>query len=248
MKSSKVRLSKILSHCGICSRREAEKYIKEGYLKVNGKIFTDYSIESKQIKKISIFDKVLNKKKTRIWIFNKPINYVSSNKEQGNQRSLFKLFPKNIPRLVSVGRLDIMSEGLMIFTNNPTLSNFLEKPKNKITRKYKVIVKGDLSGDLFVATKKNFEIAGQIYQKIKIQVISSREKIHTLKIELIEGKNREIRKIMKNYKLVVKKLKRVEYGPFKLGQLELGKIFEVNEQELNKIFKKIGYVDENNFW
>ena len=96
--------------------------------------------------------------------------------------------------------------------------------------------------------KKKFEIAGQIYQKIKIQVISSREKIHILKIELIEGKNREIRKIMKNYKLVVKKLKRVEYGPFKLGQLELGEIFEVNEQEFNKIFKKIGYVDENNFW
>ena len=96
--------------------------------------------------------------------------------------------------------------------------------------------------------KKNFEIAGQLYQKIKIQVISSRQKIHTLKIELIEGKNREIRKIMKNYKLVVKELKRVEYGPFKLGQLELGKIFEVNKQEFNKIFKKIGYVDENNFW
>ena len=136
----------------------------------------------------------------------------------------------------------------MIFTNNPTLSSFLEKPKNKITRKYEVIVKGELSKKLFLTTTKKFEIAGQIYQKIKIQVTSSREKIHTLKIELIEGKNREIRKIMKNYKLVVKKLKRVGYGPFKLGQLELGKIFEVNKQEFNKIFKKIGYVDENNFW
>jgi len=248
LKSSKVRLSKILSHCGICSRREAEKYIKEGYLKVNGKIFTDYSIESNQIKKISIFDKILNKKKTRIWIFNKPINYVSSNKEQGNQRSLFKLFPKDIPRLVSVGRLDIMSEGLMIFTNNPTLSSFLEKPENKITRKYKVIVKGDLSGDLFVATKKNFEIADQKYQKIKIRVLSSREKIHTLKIELTEGKNREIRKNLKNYKLVVKKVKRIKYCSIKLDHLELGEIFEVNEEEFKKIFKKIGYVDENNFW
>ena len=92
MKTSKVRLSKILSHCGICSRREAEKYIKEGYLKVNGKIFTDYSIESNQITKISIFDKVLNKKKTRIWIFNKPINYVSSNKEQGGIKEVYLSF------------------------------------------------------------------------------------------------------------------------------------------------------------
>ena len=176
MKSSKVRLSKILSHCGICSRREAEKYIKEGYLKVNGKIFTDYSIESKQIKKISIFDKVLNKKKTRIWIFNKPINYVSSNKEQGNQRSLFKLFPKDIPRLVSVGRLDIMSEGLMIFTNNPTLSSFLEKPKNKITRKYKVIVKGDLNENLFVATKKNLKLLARYTRKLKFKLYLQEKK------------------------------------------------------------------------
>ena len=248
MKSNKVRLSKIISHCGICSRRDAEKYIKEGYLKVNGEVFKNFSIESDQIKKISIFDKVLNKKKTRVWLFNKPTYYVSSNKEQGNQRSLFRLFPKDLPRLVSVGRLDIMSEGLMILTNNPTLSSFMENPKNKVARKYKVVVKGDLTNNLFIETQKNFKISGEIYQKIKIQLISSREKIHTLEIELLEGKNREIRKIMKNFRLIVMKLKRTEYGPFKLGHLKSGKISEIKKEELTKVLKRLGFVDENNFW
>ena len=105
--------------------------IINGKVKINGKIYKKYSINNNEIKKISILGKELKKEKDRIWIFNKPLGYVSSNKEQKKQKSLFRLFPNYIPRVVTVGRLDIMSEGLMVVTNNPSIATFLESPKTK---------------------------------------------------------------------------------------------------------------------
>ena len=109
----------------------------------------------------------MEKEINRLWIFNKPVGYVSSNKEQKNQKSLFRLFPNNIPRVVTVGRLDIMSEGLMIITNNPSIASFLETPKNNIKRKYLVSVNGKLHKVLLIK-QKNLLIDGQLYRKIKL--------------------------------------------------------------------------------
>ena len=179
---------------------------------------------------------------------NKPVGYVSSNKEQKNQKSLFRLFPSYIPRVVTVGRLDIMSEGLMIITNNPSISSFLETPKNNINRKYLVNVNGEITKNVVEKTKKNLLIDGQFYKKIKLNVIVSKTHSHLLEIELNEGKNREIRKILGHFNLKITKLKRIEYGPFKLGNLETGKIKEISDERLSILLKKVKFRDENNFW
>ena len=153
MKNQKIRISKILSHAGICSRREAEALVKEGKIELNGEIFEEFTIEKDKIKKIRVLGKELKKLKTRVWLLNKPVGYVCSNKEQKNQKSLFRLLStKDFPRVVTVGRLDINSEGLIILTNNPSLSNFLEKPSNKVERIYLVDVKGSLPKNFYLFT------------------------------------------------------------------------------------------------
>ncbi len=238
-----VRLSKIISHAGICSRRDAEKLIKKGEVKVNGEILKEFIITQDKIKEISIKNVKLKKKKTKIWCFYKPKGFVCSNVEQYNQKSLFKLLPKNFERVVSVGRLDIPSEGLLLLTNNPTLSTFLENPKNKITRKYQVEFSG-LIPDEFNNIKKGIEIEGIFYQPIDFKIL----KENCLEMHLIEGKNREIRRIFKFYNLKVLKLKRIEYGPFKIKKLIDGQIYLVDHSMQKKNLNIIGFKDENNFW
>ena len=238
-----VRLSKIISHAGICSRRDAEKLIKKGEVKVNGEILKEFIIAQDKIKEISIKNVKLKKKKTKIWCFYKPKGFVCSNVEQYNQKSLFKLLPKNFERVVSVGRLDIPSEGLLLLTNNPTLSTFLENPKNRITRKYQVEFSG-LIPDEFNNIKKGIEIEGIFYEPINFKIL----KENCLEMHLIEGKNREIRRIFKFYNLKVLKLKRIEYGPFKIKKLIDGQIYLVDHSILKKNLNIIGFKDENNFW
>ena len=238
-----VRLSKIISHAGICSRRDAEKLIKKGEVKVNGEILKGFIIAQDKIKEISIKNVKLKKKKTKIWCFYKPKGFVCSNVEQYNQKSLFKLLPKNFERVVSVGRLDIPSEGLLLLTNNPTLSTFLENPKNKITRKYQVEFSG-LIPDEFNNIKKGIEIEGIFYEPIDFKIL----KENCLEMHLIEGKNREIRRIFKFYNLKVLKLKRIEYGPFKIKKLIDGQIYLVDHSMQKKNLNIIGFKDENNFW
>ena len=148
MKEKLVRISKIISHSGICSRRDAEELIKKGKVKINGAIFKDFYIEINSIKNVEVNKKILRKQITKLWCFYKPRGYVSSNKEQKNQISFFNLIPKNILRVVSVGRLDIQSEGLILLTNNPSLSSFLEKPSNEIKRKYIIKVTENYQNNL----------------------------------------------------------------------------------------------------
>ena len=232
----------------MCSRREAERIISEGKVKINGKIYKDFSVNNYEIKTISVDGKELSKEKDRLWIFNKPIGYVSSNKEQKAQKSLFRLFPDFIPRVVTVGRLDILSEGLIIVTNNPSIATFLENPQNKVKRKYLVNVKGEITHDLINKTKKNLLINGQLYRKVNLEIINSKNNSHSLEIELFEGKNREIRKILGHFNLKVTKLKRIEYGPFRLGSLSIGKLKEISDKKLSIFLKRIKFNNENNFW
>ena len=248
MKSQKIRIAKILSHAGICSRREAELMVKEGKVKLNGKIFKEFSIEKDKIKKISVLGKELKKPKTRIWFLNKPIGYVCSNKEQENQKSLFRLLSKDFPRVVTVGRLDINSEGLIILTNNPSLSSFLERPSNKVERLYFVDVKGNLPNNFYNLIKKKIYIDGTNYEINSLNTIYSKNFNHQFKITLCEGKKREIRNIMNFFGLKVLKLKRTKYGPFLLEKLEEGSFKEIEEKKISNFLKQLNFSYENNFW
>ena len=249
MKSQKIRISKILSHAGICSRREAEILVKEGKVELNGEIFEEFSIEKDKIKKIRVLGKELKKLKTRVWVLNKPVGYVCSNKEQKNQKSLFRLLStQDFPRVVTVGRLDINSEGLIILTNNPSLSSFLERPSNKVVRIYLVDVKGSLPSNFYNLIKKNINIEGIIYEISSLETIYTKNFNHQFKIKLYEGKKREIRNIMNFFGLKVLRLKRTQYGPFLLKNLEEGNVKEIEEEKINNFLNQLNFSYENNFW
>ena len=222
MKNKVIRIAKLISHAGICSRKEAESLIKNEKVKINDKIFTKFYISYDQIESIKVNNKPLKKILTRVWILNKPVGFVCSNKEQFSQKSIFRLLSMELPRVVTVGRLDINSDGLIILTNNPTLSTYLEIPENKIKRVYKVKVFGNVSHELEEKSKNSLLIGGILYQNFQIKVLTKKNNNNLLEICLTEGKNREIRKILEYFNLKVKKLTRIGFGPFKLNNLEKG--------------------------
>ena len=246
MTNKLIRLSKLISHAGICSRKNAEFLIKNGDVKINDNVFKEFFIEKSLIKSIKVKDKPLTNIKTRVWILNKPVGYVSSNKEQFSQKSLFRLVPKDLPRVVSVGRLDIKSEGLLLLTTNPKLSSYLEDPSNKIERRYIVKVSGKIPENLDKLVEGQFLVDGILYNEIKIKLSNSEEK-NMMEVKLTEGKNREIRKVLNYFNLKVQKLKRVSFGPFELNDIEIGDLVEIEIKFLDKLLNSIGFTDENNF-
>ena len=239
-------MSKLISHAGICSRKNAEFLIKNGDVKINDNVFKEFFIEKSLIKSIKVKDKPLTNIKTRVWILNKPVGYVSSNKEQFSQKSLFRLVPKDLPRVVSVGRLDIISEGLLLLTTNPKLSSYLEDPSNKIERRYIVKVSGKIPENLDKLVEGQFLVDGILYNEIKIKLSNSEEK-NMMEVKLTEGKNREIRKVLNYFNLKVQKLKRISFGPFELNDIGIGNLVEIEIKFLDKLLNSIGFTDENNF-
>ena len=239
-------MSKLISHAGICSRKNAEFLIKNGDVKINDNVFKEFFIEKSLIKSIKVKDKPLTNIKTRVWILNKPVGYVSSNKEQFSQKSLFRLVPKDLPRVVSVGRLDIKSEGLLLLTTNPKLSSYLEDPSNKIERRYIVKVSGKIPQNLDKLVEGQFLVDGILYNEIKIKLSNSEEK-NMMEVKLTEGKNREIRKVLNYFNLKVQKLKRISFGPFELNDIGIGNLVEIEIKFLDKLLNSIGFTDENNF-
>lgn len=239
-------MSKLISHAGICSRKNAEFLIKNGDVKINDNVFKEFFIEKSLIKSIKVKDKPLTNIKTRVWILNKPVGYVSSNKEQFSQKSLFRLVPKDLPRVVSVGRLDIKSEGLLLLTTNPKLSSYLEDPSNKIERRYNVKVSGKIPENLDKLVEGQFLVDGILYNEIKIKLSNSEEK-NMMEVKLTEGKNREIRKVLNYFNLKVQKLKRISFGPFELNDIGIGNLVEIEIKFLDKLLNSIGFTDENNF-
>ena len=239
-------MSKLISHAGICSRKNAEFLIKNGDVKINDNVYKEFFIEKSLIKSIKVKDKPLTNIKTRAWILNKPVGYVSSNKEQFSQKSLFRLVPKDLPRVVSVGRLDIKSEGLLLLTTNPKLSSYLEDPSNKIERRYIVKVSGKIPENLDKLVEGQFLVDGILYNEIKIKLSNSEEK-NMMEVKLTEGKNREIRKVLNYFNLKVQKLKRISFGPFELNDIGIGNLVEIEIKFLDKLLNSIGFTDENNF-
>jgi 23S rRNA pseudouridine2605 synthase len=230
----KMRLGKLIAASGFASRRQAENIIIEGRVKVNGVIITDVVtfiqdsddvvVDNKNISKWLKKDFVLNE--TKLWIFHKPKGVITSRKDPQGRQTIFELLPKNMQNLLTVGRLDYNTEGLILLTNNGALSRFFELPKNAIERIYKCRVFGPkMSENDFNMIRLGITIDGINYGKIDIK--QNDEKWFTMILR--EGKNREIRKIFENFGMTVSRLIRVQYGEFKLRNLEIGNVLEVSK-------------------
>ncbi|MFZ9180994.1 MAG: pseudouridine synthase [Rickettsiales bacterium] len=230
--SKGVRIAKIIAQSGFCSRREAEQLILEGRVQVNGKaidhpalLITDQSIK--------IDGKLINAKQpTKLFLFYKPVGTICTNNDPENRQTIFDVLPKNLPRLISVGRLDFNTEGLLLLTTDGALARYIELPKSKWVRKYRVRVFGKLNHERLKALVKGITVEGIKYGSIKVEVESEKESNSWLSVSLTEGKNREIRKIMLHLGLQVSRLIRVSFGPFQLGEMRVGEIHEVSKKVL----------------
>jgi 23S rRNA pseudouridine2605 synthase len=231
-----IRIAKYIAHSGYCSRRDAEVLIAEGRVKVNGQVIetpatliTDHSVK--------IDDKLINaNKEIRLWLFHKPKGIITSNKDEKNRKTIFDFMPKVMPRTVTIGRLDFNTEGLLLLTTNGDFARYLELPKTKLQRKYRARVFGKINHERLKKLEKGITVDGTRYGSIKVEVDNEGDSNSWLTIMIEEGKNREIRKVMEHLGLQVNRLIRVSFGPFTLGQLNVGELQEVSRLNLKKYF------------
>lgn len=223
-----VRIAKAIADSGICSRRKAEELILQGKVSVNGKILDSPALNISDVDEIKIDEKKLpTKDALRIWLYYKPAGLITTNLDPQNRPTIFENLPKNMPRVISIGRLDLNSEGLLILTNSGDYARKMELPSSKIKRIYKVRVFGKLNIDSMKKAENGITIEGERFHPQKISHISSSGNNHWLEFTLTEGKNREIRKICAHFGLKISKLIRISYGEYKLGKLKEGEVVEI---------------------
>lgn len=219
-----MRLNKFLSHHGICSRRDADILIKEGRIRVNQNIMqTPYIVQ--QDDKVYVDGVLISEKPTpKVWIYHKPKGLVTSHKDEQGRPTVFNQENvKRLGRVISVGRLDLNSEGLLLLTNNPDFAHEAEHPKNEWKRIYKVRVFGNVNYPELDNLKNGITIDGVHYNSVDIEYDKPSNSLNQwLLVTLVEGKNREIRKIFNHLGLQVNRLIRLSYGPYQLGNLKLG--------------------------
>lgn len=231
-----IRIAKYIAHAGICSRREAEEMIAHGRVKVNGQLIESPAVVITD-QAVKVDDKLISvKKEIRLWLLHKPKGIITTSKDEKDRKTIFDLLPKNLPRMISVGRLDFNTEGLLLLTNNGDFARHLELPKNKISRVYRARVFGKINHERLKKLERGITIDGVRYGSIKVAVDSEGDSNSWLTIILEEGKNREIRKVMEELGLQVNRLIRVSFGPFNLGDLRVGDIHEISRQQLKKFF------------
>ena len=232
-----VRIAKLIASLGYCSRREAEDLIFQERVKVNGKVITSPAtfITDESIK---IDDKLINqaKKQTKMWMFYKGKEMLTTTKDPNNRKTVFDFLPTSLPRVITVGRLDFNTEGLLLLTNNGALSRYMELPKNKWIRKYRARVFGRLDENRLKKLENGITVDGTRYGSIKVEIESTSGANSWLKISLQEGKNREIRKVMEHLGLSVNRLIRVSFGPFNLVSMKALEVKEISQDVLKSSF------------
>lgn len=229
-----MRLNKYIATCGICSRRSAENYITCGKVKVNGKVVTNLSTKVDELNdKVEVLGKNISIEKKKVYIMlNKPKGFVTTNKEQFNRKCTLDLI-KEPQRVFPIGRLDMYTEGLLLFTNDGDFANKITHPKNKIEKVYMVKVDKNITKDMIYKLENGLDIGGYITKEAKVNLLKERE----FEITISEGKNRQVRKMCEAVGLKVLELKRIKLGNIKLGDLQIGKYRFLTKNEIESIKK-----------
>jgi 23S rRNA pseudouridine2605 synthase len=222
------RIAKRLARAGLCSRRDAERWIAAGRVKVDGKTLTTPATLVTEASLIVVDGQPLKEpERTRLWRYHKPAGLVTSHRDEKGRPTVFERLPADMPRVISVGRLDLTSEGLLLLTNDGELARRLELPATGWVRRYRVRVHGVPDPEQLAALEKGVTVEGVAYGPIKAHLDRQQGANAWLTVGLKEGKNREIRKVMEHLGWSVSRLIRIAYGPFQLGLLDPGAVEEV---------------------
>ena len=229
------RIAKVLSRRGVASRREAERLIEAGEVTVNGKTITSPALNVTLRDRITISGHALpDQEPARLWLYYKPEGLVTSTSDEKGRDTVFDHLPPDMPRVMSVGRLDLNSEGLLLLTNDGDLARRLELPSTGWTRRYRVRVHGGIDQAALARLQQGVTVDGVRYGPIDARFDRVQGANAWLTMGLQEGKNREVRKVLDSLGLQVNRLIRVAYGPFQLGNLERSDISEVGAKVLRE--------------
>ncbi|MBL08726.1 uncharacterized protein METZ01_LOCUS197738 [marine metagenome] len=236
---NKQRIAKFLASSGVASRRESEKIILDKRVEVNGRIISSPAFDIKDGDQVNVDGKPIKRSDNlRVFLFNKPQGYLVTTKDPVGRKTIYDLFPKKLKKIITVGRLDYNSEGLIILTNNGDFSRFLELPSNQFLRTYKVRVHGNIDKEKLSNLSNGITLKGIKYKSIEASLEKTNKSNAWLLMKLKEGKNKEIRRICESFDLKVNRLIRISYGPFNLGKINKTEIIEVSYGFLRRKFEK----------
>jgi 23S rRNA pseudouridine2605 synthase len=230
------RLAKVIARAGLCSRRDAEGWIKDGRVAVNGTVIRTPAFNVTERDKIAVDGRAISDREgTRLWLYHKPAGLVVTEKDPEGRPTIFeKLSEEGLPRVLTVGRLDINTEGLLLLTNDGGLKRILELPSTGWLRKYRVRAHGTVTQEQLDKLKGGIEIEGVKYGPIDATLERPQGTNVWLLVGLREGKNREVKNVLGALGLEVNRLIRVSYGPFQLGDLPIGAVETVKAKMLRE--------------
>ena len=227
------RIAKVMARAGLASRRQAEAWIAEGRVSVNGAVISSPALNVTAADRISVDGQPLRaRERTRLFRYHKPRGLVTTNSDPEGRPTIFAAIPKDLPRLISIGRLDINTEGLLLLTNDGGLARVLELPATGWLRRYRVRALGRVLQPALDRLRAGITVAGVHYGPIEATLDREQGANVWLTVGIREGKNREVRKVLETLDLQVNRLIRVAFGPFELGELKDGAVEEVKTEGL----------------
>ncbi|MET3840895.1 pseudouridine synthase [Bradyrhizobium sp. OAE829] len=235
VKKSGERIAKVVSRAGLASRRDAEEWITQGRVSVNGRVINSPALDVTANDAITVDGKPLPpRERTRLFMFHKPRGLITTHADPEGRPTVFDNLPEGLPRLISIGRLDFNTEGLLLLTNDGGLARALELPDTGWLRRYRVRAHGEVTQAQLDELKKGVEVDGVKYGSIDATLERDQGANVWLVFAIREGKNREVRNVMAHLGLEVNRLIRVSYGPFQLGELAEGQVEEVKTRVLRE--------------